>query len=64
MDSTETVADWAGRLNDKAQAFVTSGSPEKARDILVLCACVESAITAYLIKHKMEEDIHVGHRTT
>ena len=56
MVSTETVADWAGRLNDKAQAFALAGSPEKASDILVLCACVESAITAYLIKHRLEMD--------
>jgi hypothetical protein len=58
MVSGETVVKWSALLNRQARAFRDRRSPERARDILMLCACVESAVTAYLIKQKMEDMIN------
>ena len=58
MTNTETVRQWTALLDDEAQAFTLEQSPEKASNMLVLCSCVEAAVTTYLIKQKMEGVLH------
>lgn len=53
----ETLVDWVALLGKEARAFSMRRSPERARNVLVLCSCVEAAVTGYLIKQKMENII-------
>ena len=58
MVRTEKLGEWTTLLEKETQAFCQRQSPERARNMLMLCACVEAAITGYLIRHKMEGVIY------
>lgn len=55
MVSGEKVREWAQILDREATAFSLEPGPGRAKNLLVLCSCVEAAVTGYLISQKMEE---------
>lgn len=54
MVRAETLGEWVALLENEAKAFSLRKSPKRARNVLVLCSCVEAAVTGYLIKQQME----------
>ena len=54
MVRTEKLGEWTSLLEKETQAFCLHQSPERARNMLMLCSCVEAAVTGYLIRHEME----------
>ena len=56
MVGPETIDAWIAQLNAEHRRNCGEMSADKAKNMLVLCSCVESAVTAYLIKHRLETD--------
>lgn len=54
MVGADQIGYWVGRLADLHGRNYGEMSVEKAKNMLVYCACVESAVTGFLIKHHIQ----------
>lgn len=52
MVGPERIGRWVDLLKDEYGKDAGALSVETAKNLLVLCACVESAVTGFLIKHE------------
>lgn len=52
MVGPERIGHWVEMLKDEYGKEPGAMSVETAKNMLVLCACVESAVTGFLIKHE------------
>ncbi|MDA8138011.1 MAG: hypothetical protein M0036_05090 [Desulfobacteraceae bacterium] len=62
MADIHTIREWVGLLDLKADELGRCPTAQTARDMLMVCGCVEAAVTAYLIKKTVEEK-HVQKQT-
>jgi hypothetical protein len=54
MVGPERIGHWVEMLKDEYGKEPGNLSVETAKNLLVLCACVESAVTGFLIKHETQ----------
>ncbi|MDA8141069.1 MAG: hypothetical protein M0036_20685 [Desulfobacteraceae bacterium] len=62
MAETDTIREWVGMMDKAADELGRSQSSEAARNLLVVCACTEAAVTGFLVKKTIEESIHAESR--
>jgi hypothetical protein len=54
MAGPDRIGQWVELLRAEHGKNYGALSVESAKNMLVLCACVESALTGYLIRHETE----------
>lgn len=54
MVGPDRIDSWIDQLAAEQAGNVGEMSVEKAKNMLALCACIQTAATAFLLKHQME----------
>ena len=55
MNSIDQIHQYGQHLADQTQNFVACMDTASAKNIIVLCRCLESAVTAHLVKTHVED---------
>jgi len=58
MVGPDRIEAWIDQLKSEHVKNGCELTVDKAKTMLTLCACIEAAITGFLIRHKLEEHSH------
>ncbi|MBI5550718.1 MAG: hypothetical protein HY911_04360 [Desulfobacterales bacterium] len=58
MADTDNIREWVGMMDKAADELSRGQSIQAARHLLMVCACVEAAVTGFMVKKTIEESIN------